>query len=200
MRALAMRGGDFTADERQALLDYCQADVDALAKLLPAMLPAIDLPRALIRGRYMAAAARMERNGIPIDDESLIRLRQGWIGIKDQLIERVDAHFGVYEGRTFHIGRFAQYLIDNGIPWPRLPSGSLAVDDDTFRETAKSHPQLAPLRELRHSLSDLRLESLTVGSDGRNRCLLSAFNSQDRPQPAQQCEITFLGRRFGCGD
>ena len=53
MRALAMRGGPYTAAEQQALLDYCQTDVDALAKLLPAMLPKIDMSRALLRGRYM---------------------------------------------------------------------------------------------------------------------------------------------------
>lgn len=34
MRELAMRGGLYTADERVALLDYCQTDVDALPKLL----------------------------------------------------------------------------------------------------------------------------------------------------------------------
>ena len=52
MRDLAIRGGLYSADERLSLLDYCQTDVDALAKLLPAMLPAIDLPRALLRGRF----------------------------------------------------------------------------------------------------------------------------------------------------
>jgi DNA polymerase-1 len=53
MRDLAMRGGKYRRDEQLALMDYCQTDVDSLAKLLPAMLPKIDLPRALLRGRYM---------------------------------------------------------------------------------------------------------------------------------------------------
>src|SRR6516164_3468445 len=57
MRALALRGGLYTADERRALLTYCESDVAALAKLLPVMLPKIDLPRALLRGRYMAVTA-----------------------------------------------------------------------------------------------------------------------------------------------
>src|SRR5690242_2099531 len=35
MRRLAMRGGPYTAEERRALLAYCAADVDALARLLP---------------------------------------------------------------------------------------------------------------------------------------------------------------------
>ena len=49
--------GRYTPEQ---ILDYCESDVLALARLLPAMLPRIDLPRALLRGRYMAAAAAME--------------------------------------------------------------------------------------------------------------------------------------------
>src|SRR5262249_28035833 len=78
MRHLALRGGPYTEAERRPLLDYCQTDVAALARLLPAMLPRLDLPRALLRGRYMAAAARMEWAGVPLDTEALARLRQNW--------------------------------------------------------------------------------------------------------------------------
>src|SRR5690349_1820157 len=41
MRALAQRGGPYTDGESRALLAYCAADVDALPRLLPAMLPEI---------------------------------------------------------------------------------------------------------------------------------------------------------------
>jgi DNA polymerase-1 len=66
MRALVIRGSPWSDVERAAILDYCESDVAALARLLPVMLPKIDLPRALFRGRYMSAVARMERNGVPI--------------------------------------------------------------------------------------------------------------------------------------
>ena len=49
MRDLVLRGGPWSNDERLAILDYCETDVAALARLLPAMLPKIDLPRALLR-------------------------------------------------------------------------------------------------------------------------------------------------------
>ena len=78
MRALALRGGPYTDAEKIALIDYCETDVVALAKLLPAMLPRIDLPRALLRGRYMAAVAAMEWQGVPIDAETLHRMLAGW--------------------------------------------------------------------------------------------------------------------------
>ena len=36
---LILRGGPWSASERPAILDYCATDVDALERLLPAMLP-----------------------------------------------------------------------------------------------------------------------------------------------------------------
>jgi DNA polymerase I len=185
MRNLVLRGGPWTDDEREAVLDYCESDVAALARLLPAMLPQIDLPRALLRGRYMVAAARMERNGITIDTTSLQLLKESWSGIQDQLIAEIDREYGVYEGRTFKTEQFEAWLIKNDTPWPRLESGRLDLADDTFREMARSHPSVAPLRELRGALSQMRLSELAVGKDGRNRIILSAFSARTgRNQPS----------------
>jgi len=159
--------------------------VDALARLLPAMAPGIDLPRALLRGRYMAAAARMEFTGVPIDVEVLRKLRKRWTSIQDKLIKCIDADYGVYEGRTFKRDRFEAWLVWNGIPWPRLESGQLDMGDDTFRQMARCYPAVSPLRELRSSLADLRLNDLEVGHDGRNRIILSAFRARTgRNQPS----------------
>jgi hypothetical protein len=67
MRARILRGGPWSDVEWAEILDYCESDVAALERLLLIMLPQIDLPRALLRGRYMIAVARMERNGVPIE-------------------------------------------------------------------------------------------------------------------------------------
>jgi hypothetical protein len=340
MRALAGRGGAYSPDEREALLSYCQADVDGLARLLPVMLPRIDLPRALLRGRYTVAAARMEWNGVPIDADALARLRANWDRVKGRLVAAVNDRYGVFEpvGRVidpetrlgaalteaardagvdvrdladavdflwreerdryaetadalrearrstgltlarvrrleeagrdhldvrgldvtarelagmfpelgigrgydpdapdtddhaarlfdklrnpdprprprhdpglirqavelvagdasgpgyagpmrFSASRWAEYLARHGIPWPRLESGALDLSDDTFKEMARSYPeQVAPVRELRHALSQMRLNELAVGPDGRNRVILSMFGSKTgRNQPS----------------
>jgi hypothetical protein len=185
MRDLILRGGPWSDAERKAIVDYCESDVAALARLLPAMLPHIDLPRALVRGRYMVAAARMERNGVPIDVETLEQLRAYWSDIQDQLIMEVDRDYGVYEGRTFKADRFAELLGRNNIPWPRLESGQLDLSDDTFRQMARAHPILAPLRELRVALSQMRLADVAAGRDGRNRVMLSPFRARtSRNQPS----------------
>ena len=190
MRNLVLRGGAWDQVERDAILDYCAEDVDALVTLLPAMLPKIDLPRALLRGRYMAAVATMEHNGVPIDATTLALLRSQWTKIQDQLIAAVDCDFGVYDGRSFRERLFEAWLARNGIPWPRLESGRLDLDGDTFRQMAKAYPVVAPLHELRHSLGELRLNDLAVGRDGRNRALLSPFRSKTgRNQPSNSRSI-----------
>jgi DNA polymerase I len=182
-RDLVRTGGPWDAEAQRRILDYCQTDVDPLGVLLERMLPGIlaradvGFGRALLRGRFMAAVARMERVGVPIDVETLHRLRSNWGRIKSDLIAAVDKDFGVFEGTTFKVGLFAGYLADNGIAWPRLESGRLDLQRQTFRDMAKRYPQLEPLKELRHALSDLRLEKLQIGPDGRNRLLLSPFGA-----------------------
>lgn len=337
MRQLAIRGGPYTSTEQMELLDYCQTDVDALAGLLPSMLPQIDLPRALLRSRYTVAVARMESHGVPLDVETFHRLGDNWGRIKSRLVAKVNERYGVYEpvGRTidrntrlgaalfeaaaewkidvhtladavdwlwkeererhaetadairqarkatgltpakirrledagrdhldvrgldvtarelagmypelgigrgydpdgpdqddhaarlfeklrdqssappsksdpnlirraaelvgdsidhsramrFSAARWGEYLSREGIPWPRLESGALALDDETFREMAKRYPELVgPICELRHTLGQMRLNKLAVGPDGRNRVMLSMFRSKtSRNQPS----------------
>lgn len=349
MRALAIRGGPYSDCEQAALLDYCQTDVDALAKLLPAMLPELDLPRALLRGRYMAAAARIEWAGIPIDAELFERLRASWIPLKHRVISAINVNYGVFvpsgqrpinpqstlgaailetarewdvdpqdlrdavetvwlqeresladiiEARkaakkatgltphrigawedaggdhstlpqsldvqarelagmypalgigagyetesdydstdhaqllwdlmredipqikprhhpdivrqaaemvhaagdrqphfgpmTFSSKKFAEYLIANNMAWPRLDSGALALDDDCFKEMARTYPaEIGPLRDARRLQNgELKRIDLTVGHDGRNRYMLSAFGARTgRNQPSNSKSI-----------
>jgi DNA polymerase-1 len=72
--------GRYTPEE---IIAYCEGDVTAVDELLPAMAPGIDLPRALLRGRYMAAVAAMEWAGVPIDVDTLELLRENWDQIKN---------------------------------------------------------------------------------------------------------------------
>jgi DNA polymerase-1 len=190
MRELIMAGGPWSQAERAAILDYCASDVELLRPLLEAMSPDLlvahqQLGHAVWRGRYMGAVATMEHNGVPMDTETLAVLNERWLDIQDVLIADVDKDYGVYEGRTFKTELFAHWLAENNVPWPRLGSGRLALDDGTFRSRARSYPQVSSLRELRHALGELRLNSLAVGPDGRNRTLLSPFRSKtSRNQPS----------------
>jgi DNA polymerase-1 len=128
--------------------------LDCLERLYRALLPHIDLPRAVgIRGRYAAAVARMEWVGVPIDTISLNRLCQGWPYIRDRLVAQVDCDYEVYEDGRFSHRRWEAWCENQSIRWPRDQDGRLCLDLDTFRDMAKAYPQVRPMKELRATLS-----------------------------------------------
>jgi DNA polymerase I-like protein with 3'-5' exonuclease and polymerase domains len=177
MRDLILQGGPWDNEEKDAILDYCESDVEALAHLLDKFVHKIPMEQALLRGQYMAAIAKIEDNGIPIDVELFDKLKENWESIKTELTQRVDVNFGVFENNVFKMVLFEKYLFENRIAWPRTPSGRLSLKDDTFKDMCKSYPQLQPLKDLRAILSKLKLSDLHIGADGRNRTMLSAFGT-----------------------
>ena len=197
MRDLAIRGGPFTDDERRQLLDYCAEDVTALERLLPEMLPQIDLPRALLRGRYGWAVASMEHRGVPIDVPTLHHLRDRWEAIRVALVQEVDQRYHVFEGTTFKRSRFERWLVNREIPWPCHPSGELDLQDDTFRSMARVRPEVAELRELRAALGGMRLfRDLAVGPDGRNRTSIMPFQATTGRNQPSNARFIFGPARF----
>jgi hypothetical protein len=177
-RQRILQGGPWSQDERREILDYCDADVRLTADLFHAMQSRLSVGHALLRGQFMAAVATIEYHGIPVDRRMLTTLQTDWDAIKDRLIARIDQAYGVFDGNTFKHDRFANWLQRHGMPWPRLDSGHLDLSNDTFRQMARTHPSISPLRELRHALSQMRLSELAVGTDDRNRCLLSPFRAR----------------------
>lgn len=178
MRERILRGAPFTDQEKQEILDYCGSDVDATCRLYQAMKSGIDFDRALFRGQYMKSVAFMEYNGIPIDTETLSSLNSHWEEIKLRLIRELDRDFGFYEGTTFKIKAFSEYLDKHGIMWEKTPTGQPKLDDDTFKSMVLRYPDLQPIRDLRDILSKLKLNELAVGKDGRNRAILSPFRTK----------------------
>jgi hypothetical protein len=150
MRRLVIERDSWSHSEQRDVLGYCPSDVTSTEALLLKMAPSIDWPRAVLRGRYMAAVARMYRAGVPIDLDLLVRLRAHWDKIQHEMIWRTDdVRYNIYDGRTFKQRRFERWLALQGIPWPRTASGLLATDVDTFTEQVKHHPELEQLMGVR---------------------------------------------------
>jgi DNA polymerase family A len=190
MRDRIIAGPPFTLAERREITSYCGDDVMALARLFRHIIPTVrSLPHAMQRAKFMWATAQQERRGVPLDLPLYNRICNRWKDIKLDLVTEVDKPFGCYEivkGEPhWRKDWFKNLVRRHRLPWPTLASGMLDEDDDTFKDMAKAYPQLEPLRELRSSLSKLRLSGLQIGSDGRNRTLLSPYGSKTgRNQPS----------------
>jgi DNA polymerase I len=186
------KGRPFTVEEQELIVRYTPSDADALVCLFPKMLPYIDLDIALYHGESVAALARMEHAGVPVDMEIFPQLtdKQAWRYVRDAMVPTIDAAYGVYARGPdgdwhFSMELFEQYLERAGIAgWPRTETGRLSTKRKTFEDMSKGHPQLEALRQLRHARDKMRKIKLSVGADGRNRTVLWPFKAKTgRTQP-----------------
>ena len=192
MQQRISKGWPFTAEERAQILEYCDSDVDALHRLLPKMLPEIDLDVATYRGAFVQSLARMEHRGVPIDREiyRLLSDNDAWRYVRDAMVPVIDAQYGVYVRGAdgdwhFSLECFEAYLNREGITgWLRTETGKLSTSRETFEDMCRGYPQLESLRQLRHARDKMRRIKLTVGVDSRNRTVLWPFKAKTgRTQP-----------------
>jgi hypothetical protein len=183
MRDRIIQGPPFTEAEREEILHYCEQDVHSLARLVKRIVPTIrSLPHALFRGQVMWATACQERRGIPLAGDKYQRVKSRWDDIKIDICNEADQPFGCYEiedGKPhWRQENFAKLIRRRGMVWPQYPDGSYIVDTETFRDMAGRYPFMEPLRELRYTMGKLKLSDLAVGTDNRNRCLLSPYGTK----------------------
>ena len=178
MRDRILAGPPYSAEERIEIMDYCQEDVRMQSELYLKMRDYLDGDRTLLRGEYMKVMTKMQYRGIPLDTEVLALMGKHLETLQQRMIQEVDADFNCYVGKTFKLDRFEDYLVKHGIlTWPRTPSGRLSLEDGVFKEAVLLHKELQPLRDLRYLTGTMRLNSLVVGADGRNRAYLFPFGA-----------------------
>ena len=199
MRDLILRGHPFSDSEREAILAYCESDVTCLEKLLPAMADTIEVNDkgipglAGLRGRYTKAVARMERVGIPVDQDAYTRLINHREELKTRLIQDYEREFGPspylpdkqgnykFNFRTFHSQLDSLGLL---AVWETTPKARLKTREDYLAFMASKHPVLRPLATLTKRLGDFRKFDLHIGPDNRSYFSVMPFGSETgRNQP-----------------
>lgn len=192
MRDRVLAGAPYTEIEKQEILKYCETDIIETMALFKAMQPKIDSwERALFRGRYMAITAQIEHGGVPLDVQTLNLMQENWELIKLELLKEVKKDFDFFDGLTFKIHAFADYLYKNNMAWTLTEKGNLSMEDDTWKDMVLTYPQLQPVRDIRALLGKFKKLNVACGSDGRNRGMLSPFSTKTgRNAPKVQCIFT----------
>jgi DNA polymerase I len=102
--------------------------------------------------------------------------------IRCELVHEKDQTYHCYEienGKPhWRSHLFADYIKRHRMAWPTYPNGKLDEREQTFRDMAGRYPQVETLRDLRYTLSKLRLNDLSIGRDGRNRTLLGPYGTK----------------------
>jgi hypothetical protein len=179
MRGKVLNQSHWSQAEKTAVLDYCAEDVDAAEQLLRRVEHRIDLPRALLRGRYLTACAWIEWTGIPLDIDFWNRLMAHRVPVLQRLALQEDAPYGVYAGGLYWSDkRFDQCIRQRGHAWPRTSvAGRPVRDDDTFKMMCELYPDMEGLRQLQRTIKMLQQPNLQIGPDGRNWTLVSPFGT-----------------------
>jgi hypothetical protein len=175
---------------KPAVFEYCEEDVKNSAELLRPQLRGsnfsglapVNIPLLLNWSDYSAKViAQVQTRGMPIDVTMWNLVQENKAAVVRALVRRYDpsqcSADPIYSNQgEFEYARFARWLIEHGIAWPRLPSGQLDLDDDAFR-LMMYVPGVEGLHFLRKSLSIITKANLPIGADGLNRPSLFPFGT-----------------------
>src|SRR5262249_31968649 len=99
MRRLILTEDNPSPEQSRRIILYCRSDVIGAEALFRYILERgqIDWLRALWRGRYTLAVARMEYTGVPIDVLLHERLSANWPALRHALVVDVNRIFPVFD-------------------------------------------------------------------------------------------------------
>jgi DNA polymerase I-like protein with 3'-5' exonuclease and polymerase domains len=188
---LAMRGGPFTAEERDGLLQYCMEDCNAEHSLLGEMasrLPA-NLELCLVRGRYTVAVVAMEARGIPANQKAWERILDNRERIKAGVAEWMNRVYPLYDGVEFKHNAFEAWLREQGLleSWPRTErTGRPVTDRGVFQKFAAHYPQIERLRQVRAVIAQLNEPSFEI-TNSRNFYEILPFKAESSRNSTKGC-------------
>jgi DNA polymerase-1 len=175
---------------RQVCSNYCEEDVKNSAELFRRQLRGstvagfapINVELVLHWSEYCGkAVALTQSKGMFIDVPLWTLVQENEQAIIRHLIRRFDPSQGsanpiFNDDGEWSNERFAKYLIEHRIPWPRHESGALDLSKDAF-ELMEYVPGIEGLYALRKILRTISTANLPIGPDNINRPSLFPFGT-----------------------
>jgi hypothetical protein len=170
---------------REAVLRYCEEDVDKSAELLRAQArdPEVNNEWVIDWSNYASkAVARIQARGIPIDTRLWTLVQEHRAAIIGALVREFDPTQGTDDPIYDAEGSMSSAAFERNLPrlgihsWPRLPSGKIDLKGDSFRLNY-IYPGVEGLHALKDSLGFIAHARLPIGRDGRNRPSLFPYGT-----------------------
>ena len=189
---LIINNTSYTLEEQKKILDYCQKDVEQTTGVFKAQVQDIEtkcnlkteedyhneIQRIMFRGYSMGCVAKVEKNGIPIDNRLVNEFNTYWPKVKDSLIEKYNKDLDVFKGLTLDQNKFETFINRLGLKdtWPKLNSGRYSADVKTIQRFIDV-PEIKKFSEIKSFLNMTKLSAYTPGGDGRVRTSLMMFGT-----------------------
>jgi|3_EtaG_2_1085321.scaffolds.fasta_scaffold02396_7 DNA polymerase I-like protein with 3'-5' exonuclease and polymerase domains len=174
---------NYSDDQWSQIIGYCQKDVEALENLFfkqleqmekerPLTGPRSIISQALFSGASMACTAKVEFNGMHVNNELLTKLQDNFPRIKRQMIKQLNNKLGVYdENQTLKYEKFYAMVERNELlgAWPITATGKLKTDDKTVFHFAQSCEDINDFYLLSEFVNSQKLKGFIVGPDHKAR-------------------------------
>ena len=198
-KALTKR--DFTPEQFNEILDYCESDVITTEKLFYEQLKHLDqfnsdpqeiISQTLFHSKAFAYTALIERNGIPVDANLYNDFNKYFVEITHELIKETNSKYDLYEDNSFSHKKFEKFIeslkINN---WPLTKTGKLKTDRDTIKEFSKIYNEVADFQLTQEFVSCRNLKGYQIGKDGRSRTSLHMFQQKTGRTNASPAKYPF---------
>ena len=156
-----LAGPPYSAEEKLAIVAYCQQDVDDAASLFEVLWQRMSannpyyLNQALLRGAYSKSLAAMTRTGCPVNVPLHDVIVTNWPTVRQGLRQSI-AHYGIFDDNgAFKQERFAAVVEGLGAAdiWPRTPGGQYSTKSSDFRRMADIYPSMEDFRAAYEALA-----------------------------------------------
>jgi len=171
----------YTEEQSSEILEYCLSDVVACEKLFLKQLedigqknsnegPGTIISQALFSGAAVAATAKVEFDGIPINNSLLSTIQDNFPVIKEKMVEELNNKIDVFENGVMKYEKFFKMVQRNDLlsVWPTTATGKLKTDEATIFSFI-SCQDINDYYLANEFLTSQKLKGYVVGPDGRAR-------------------------------
>ncbi len=152
---------DFGPSDIPAIVAYCSDDVIATEAVFERLSGRIKPELMAYWTRYLAAVAKIEQRGIPIDVSTLAAIWRNNHHIEEALRDKINKVVRVFRSDgSFCREAFWAWADKQGIRWPIQQNDRgrwvRSLDDDHLKLMSRHHPFIGELRDVKKSLRALQ--------------------------------------------
>jgi len=181
-RDMCIKQNTWSKEDQDQILDYCLNDVLLGEDVFLGVVKDLEiicgkdyetlLEQAMARGQAMACFAKMQKNGIPVNNKAIAEFNAFWPDVKHDVIQRLNKKVNLYdENSKFSNEKFYDLItkLDLIKEWPRTPKGKLKTNKSTLEEYQDAFSEIYDFKQVKGLLDSAKLAAYQISEDGRYR-------------------------------